>query len=289
MDYFLQQVFAGMATGSIYASLALALVMIYNTTGHINLAQGEMALVSTYFAWSLIEVGMPYFAAFALTIAASFLFGVVLETVIVRRFKDAPPLSLVVVFVGILLALNASAGWAWDYTIKTFPSPVEGWQTGTALVGAHSLFTIAVIGVLLALLFAFFNFTKVGLALRAASVNPVSARLTGVRVNRILALGWGLAAAIGAVGGMLIAPVLFLDPSMMLSVLLYGFAAALLGGLSSPAGAVAGGVLFGIVENLIGAFVLGNDLKLVFALATVIAVLLVRPQGLFGRIVVKRF
>jgi branched-chain amino acid transport system permease protein len=181
------------------------------------------------------------------------------------------------------------AGWGWGYTIKTFPSPVEGWQTGTALVGPHSLFTIIVISVLLAFLFAFFSFTKAGLALRASSVNPVSARLTGVRVDRMLALGWGLAAAIGAVGGMLIAPVLFLDPSMMLSVLLYGFAAALLGGLSSPIGAVAGGVLFGIVENLMGAFVLGNDLKLVFALATVIAVLLVRPQGLFGRIVVKRF
>lgn len=289
MDYFLQQVFAGLASGAIYASLALALVMIYNSTGHINLAQGEMALVSTYGAWTLLEAGLPYPAAFALTVVASFLFGVAIEAVVIRRFKDAPPLSLVVVFVGLLLALNAVAGWVWGYTIKPFPSPVEGWQTGTALVGAHSLFTIAVIGVLLVLLFAFFSFTRTGLALRAASMSPVSAGLSGVRVNRMLALGWGLAAAIGAVGGMLIAPVVFLDPSMMLSVLLYGFAAALLGGLSSPAGAVVGGLLFGVLENLVGAYLLGNDLKLVFALATVIAVLLVRPQGLFGRSVVKRF
>ncbi len=289
MDFFLQQVFAGVASGAIYACLALALVMIYNTTGHINLAQGEMALISTCAAWSLMQAGVPYPLAFALTVAGSFLFGAAIEIVLIRRFADASALSLVVVFVGLLLALNAIAGWVWGYTIKTFPSPVEGLSTGTALIGAHSLYIVVVATAMLGLLFAFFRLTRTGLALRAAAMNPVSAKLSGVRVNRMLALGWGLAASIGAVAGMLIAPVVFLDPSMMLSVLLYGFAAALIGGLDNPGGAVVGGVLFGVVENLVGAYVIGNDLKLVFALATVVIVLLVRPQGLFGRTVVKRF
>jgi branched-chain amino acid transport system permease protein len=288
MDLFIQQVFSGLATGAIYASLALALVMIFNSTNHINFAQGEMALVSTYFAWSLLAAGFPYWAAFLVTIAASFVFGVVIERTIIRSFHDAQPLTLVVVFMGLLLALNAFAGWIWGFELKEFPSPVRSLSTHTSLIGAQDVFTLAVTLALLLALFVFFRYTKLGLAMRAAALNPVSAKLVGIRVGWMLALGWGMAGALGAVAGMLMAPIVYLDPNMMLGVLLYAFASAMLGGLSNPAGAVAGGLIFGVMENLVGAYVIGHELKLTFALAVVVAVLLVRPAGLFGKTIVKR-
>lgn len=288
MDLFLQQTLAGISNGAIYAALGLALVMIFNTTGHINFAQGEMALLGTYVAWTLLAVGLPYWAVFPITMVAAFVFGVAVDRLVIRRFRNAPHLALVVVFVGLLLAFNASAGWIWGYTIKEFPSPVGGMSTGSALIGAHDLFVILVSFALLGVLFVFFRFTLLGLAMRAAARNPASARLIGIRVDRMLALGWGLAGILGTVAGLLIAPVTYLEPGMMMSVLLYAFAAAMLGGLNSPAGAVAGGLLFGVLENLAGTYVIGNDLKLSFALAVVVTVLVIRPNGLFGRPGVKR-
>lgn len=288
MDLFVQQIFSGLATGAIYASLALALVMIFNSTNHINFAQGEMALLSTYFAWTLLSIGFPYWAAFLVTVVVSFVFGVALERTIIRTFQKAQHLSLVVVFVGLLLTFNAMAGWIWGYLLKEFPSPVRSLATGTRLIGAHEAFVLAVTLALLLVLFVFFRYTKLGLAMRAAALNPASARLAGIRVGWMLAFGWGLAGALGAVAGMLIAPIVYLDPSMMLGVLLYAFASAMLGGLSNPAGAVAGGLIFGIMENLVGTYLIGHELKLTFALIVVITVLLVRPAGLFGKIVVRR-
>lgn len=288
MDLLIQQIVSGLATGSIYASLALALVMIFNSTNHINFAQGEMALLSTYFAWTLVAAGFSYWAAFAITVVVSFAFGVAVERIVIRSFRDAPHLSLVVVFIGLLLAFNALAGWIWGFLLKEFPSPVRGLSTGTPLIGAHELFVLAVTLSLLAVLFVFFRFTTLGLALRAAALNPGSARLVGIRVGWILALGWGLAGALGAVAGMLVAPVVYLDPNMMIGILLYAFASAMLGGLGNPAGAVAGGLIFGVMENIVGTYVIGHELKLTFALVVVIAVLLVRPAGLFGKVIVKR-
>lgn len=289
MDLFLQQVISGLATGSIYASFALALVMIFNSTNHINFAQGEMAMLSTYVGWTLLAAGLPYWLAFLLTIALSFVFGVLIERLIINRFKNAPHLSLVVVFVGLLLTFNALAGWIWGFQLREFPSPVRHLSTGTALISAHNILIICVTLALLMALFVFFRFTKLGLAMRAAALNPGSARLVGIRVGWMLALGWGLAGAIGAVGGMLIAPVIYLDPSMMMGVLLYAFASAMLGGLNSPVGAVLGGLIFGVLENLVGSYVIGNELKLTFALVVVVAVLLVKPSGLFGKTTVRRF
>lgn len=288
MDLLIQQVFSGLATGAIYASLALALVMIFNSTNHINFAQGEMALLSTYFAWTLMAAGLPYWAAFLLTVIVSFAFGVVVERVVIRSFHNAPHLSLVVVFIGLLLTFNALAGWIWGFLLKEFPSPVRNLSTGTPLIGAHELFVVAATLALLVVLYCFFRFTTLGLAMRAAALNPVSARLVGIRVSRMLALGWGLAGALGAVAGMLVAPIVYLDPHMMIGILLYAFASAMLGGLSNPAGAVAGGLLFGVMENLVGTYLIGHELKLTFALVVVIAVLLVRPAGLFGKVTVKR-
>ncbi|HTY65602.1 MAG TPA: branched-chain amino acid ABC transporter permease [Alphaproteobacteria bacterium] len=289
MELFWQQVLSGLATGSIYASLALALVMIYQATHLVNFAQGEMAMFSTYIAWALIQAGLPYWAAFVLTVAIAFVGGVAIERIVIRPLESANVLSLVIVFIGLLVIFNSVAGWIFTYTIKTFPSPFPAEARFThGYISAHEMGMIAVVLVVLALLFAFFRFTSLGLAMRAAAQNPISSRLVGIRVGWMLALGWGLAAAVGAVAGMMVAPIIFLDPNMMSGVLLYGFAAALLGGIDNPVGAVVGGFIVGVMENLVGAFVIGPDLKLTVALVLIIGVLVVRPAGLLGRRVVTR-
>jgi len=290
MNAFLDQIFAGLATGGIYASVALALVMIYQATHLVNFAQGEMAMFSTYIAWSLINAGMPYWAAFFLTIAIAFVLGVLVERIIVRPVERAPVLSVVVVFIGMLVIFNSLAGWIYTYTIKVFPSPFpkQPLHWGGHFVSAHQLGAVGVTLVVLALLYAFFRYTSLGLAMRAVAQNPESSRLVGIRVGRMLALGWGLASAIGAIAGMMVAPTVYLEPNMMSGILLYAFAAALVGGIDSPAGAVLGGFLVGVLENLLGAYVVGNELKLVVALVLIVGVLVVKPSGLFGKVHVTR-
>jgi len=283
------QVLAGLATGGIYASLALALVMIYQATHLVNFAQGEMAMFSTYIAWSLINAGVPYWVAFFLTIFFGFVLGVLIERVVIRPVENALVLVVVVVFIGLLVILNSVAGWIYTYTIKSFPSPFPAEPLfGIRYMSAHQLGAIGVTLVVLAVLYVFFRFTPVGLAMRAAAQNPVSSRLVGIRVGWMLALGWGLAAAVGAVAGMMIAPIVYLDPNMMSGILLYAFAAALLGGIDSPVGAVVGGFVVGVLENVLGAFVIGNELKLSVALVLIVGVLMVKPSGFFGKVHVTR-
>ena len=289
MEGLLHQIFAGLATGGIYASVALALVMIHQATHLLNFAQGEMAMFSTYIAWALINAGVPYWAAFALTLGFSFVVGAAVQHVVVGKVRGPSVLPVVVVFIGLLVIFNSLAGWIFTYTIKSFPSPFPAAPPfGQRYVSSHELGALAVTLVVLALLFAFFRFTSLGLAMRAAAQNPVSSRLVGIRVNRMLALGWGLAAAIGAVAGMMVAPIVYLDPNMMAGILLYAFAAALVGGIDSPGGAVVGGLLVGVLENVLGAYVIGNELKLSVALVLIVGVLVVRPSGLFGRVQVTR-
>ncbi len=289
MEAFWHQVLSGLATGGIYASLALALVMIYQATHLVNFAQGEMAMFATYIAWSLIQAGLPYWAAFFLTLGIAFVGGIVIERTVIRPLAGASVLAVVIVFIGLLVIFNALAGWIFSYIIKTFPSPFPAEPPfGNKYIGSHELGVIGVTLVVLVLLYVFFRYTKLGLAMRAAAQNPVSSRLVGIRVGWMLALGWGLAAAVGAVAGMMVAPIVFLDPNMMSGVLLYAFAGALLGGIDNPAGAVIGGFLVGVLENLIGAFVIGNELKLSVALALIVGVLVVRPAGLMGRHIVSR-
>lgn len=289
MDAFLHQLLAGLSTGGIYASVALALVMIYQATHHINFAQGEMAMFSTFIAWMLIQAGFPYWVAFGLTVGISFVMGAALEVTVIRPMRNAPVLSVVVVFIGMMVIFHSLAGWLFGYTIKQFPSPFspDAWYGGP-LMSPHEVGAIFVTLVVVALLFSFFRFTSVGLAMRAAAQNPESSRLVGINVNRMLMLGWGLAGAIGAVGGMMVAPVVFLDPHMMMGVLLYAFAGALIGGIDNPVGAVIGGFLVGILENLVGTYVVGTELKLSVALILIIGVLIVRPAGLFGKVIVTR-
>ncbi len=289
MEGFVHQVVAGLATGGIYASVALALVMIYQATHHVNFAQGELAMFSTYFAWTLIQAGVPYWGAFVLTVIFAFVLGAAIERIILRPVENGPVLTVVVVFIGLLVIFNSLAGWIYSYTIKSFPSPFpSGPVFGQNIVSAHELGAIAVTLVVLLALFAFFRFTPLGLAMRAAAQNPVSSKLVGIRVGRMLALGWGLAGAVGAIAGMMVAPIVYLDPNMMAGILLYAFAAALVGGIDNPAGAVLGGFIVGVLENVLGAYVIGNELKLSVALVLIIGVLLVKPTGLLGRRTVTR-
>ena len=289
MDTFLHQVLSGLATGGIYASIALALVMIYQATHHVNFAQGELAMFSTYIAWTLIDAGVPYWGAFVLTLGFSFVAGVVIERVIVRPIEDKPVFAVVTVFVGLLLILNSLAGFLYGYTIKSFPSPFpsDAWYA-SSYMSAHEVGMITVTLGMLLLVFLFFRFTSLGLAMRAAAQNPLSSRLVGIRVGWMLALGWGLAGMIGSVAGMMAAPIVYLDPNMMAGVLLYGFAAALLGGINNPWGAAMGGFIVGVLENLAGAYVVGTEVKLTVALVIIVGMLLVRPSGLFGRTLVTR-
>lgn len=289
METLLQQLATGLSTGGIYACLALALVMIYQATNHVNFAQGEMAMFSTFIAWTLLEAGVPYWGAFLLTLVVSFVIGAALEFIVIRPLHKAPELSIVVAFVGLLVIFHSAAGWLFGGQIKKFPSPfpMDAWYGGL-LMSAHQVGAIFVAMVIVGTLFSFFRFTTMGLRMRAAAQNPDSARLLGVNVGQMLMLGWGLAGAIGAVAGMMVAPVVYLDPGMMSGVLIYAFAGALVGGIDSPLGAIVGGFTVGVLENLLGTYVVGTELKLSVALVLIVGVLTIRPAGLLGRHIVHR-
>jgi branched-chain amino acid transport system permease protein len=286
-----QQVVSGLAQGSIFASLALALVLIYRATDVLNFAQGEMATFTTYIAWSLMN-HMPYWPAFALTLVIAFVGGAAVERTIIRPVEHRPEIVIVIVTIGLLIALNGLAAWIWNPEVKAFesPFPFRTTEIGGVVISYQD---VGVLGVCLAtvvLLWAFFRFTQTGLVMRAVANSQDASRLMGVRVGWMLALGWGFAAVLGAVAGMMVAPTVFLDPTMMLVVLIYSFAAAVLGGIDSPLGAVVGGLVLGVLINVLGTYVdfIGGELRLPAALLVLLIVLLIRPQGLFGHRVVRR-
>ena len=288
---FAQQVVSGLSTGGVYASLALALVIIYRSTGVVNFAQGEMATFTTFIAWSLMN-HMTYWPAFLLTCLIAFGGGVALQRTLIRPFEGAPVLTIVIVTLGLALIFNGGSAWIWGAQVRSFESPfsTRPIRVGGVAFSIQDIGIIVVCFVLVGLLALLFRFTKIGLALRASAVNPDESRLVGIRVGWMLALGWGLAAVLGAVSGMMAAPIVFLDPNMMVPILLYAFAAAILGGLDSPVGAVVGGLLFGVLLNLVSAYwgFVSGALKLPFGLAVILVVLLVRPTGLFGRRSVRK-
>ena len=292
MAELLQQIVSGLASGAIYASLALALVLIYRSTAVINFAQGEMATFTTYTAWSLMHHGMSYWPAFVLTLAIAFAGGVAVERVVIRPVERRPELVIVIVTIGLLLTINATIGWIWGADVKAFDSPFPNntWDVHGVTISIQDVGTLGVCLFTVLLLWGFFRFTTVGLAMRAVAINPNASRLLAVRVGWMLALGWGLAAVLGAVAGMMAAPTVFLDPSMMLVILIYAFAAAVLGGIDSPVGAVVGGLALGVLINLLSRYVdfVGTELRLPTALAVLLVVLIIRPQGLFGHRVVRR-
>jgi len=287
-----QQVTSGLAAGAIYASVALALVLIYRSTDVVNFAQGEMATFTTYIAWSLMHHGLSYWPAFVLTLLIAFGGGVGVERLLIRPVERRPEIVIVIVTIGLLIALNGLTGWIWGPEVKAFDSPFPNntVDVGGVVISVQDIGTFCVCLATVLVVWAFFRFTTVGLAMRAVAVNPDASRLMGVRVGWMLALGWGLAAVLGAVAGMMAAPTVFLDPDMMLVILIYAFAAAVLGGIDSPVGAVAGGLVLGVVINLLGRYVnfVGQELRLPSALALLLLVLLIRPSGLFGRVAVRR-
>jgi branched-chain amino acid transport system permease protein len=293
MADFFQQVVSGLASGGVYGALALALVLIHRATGVINFAQGEMATFSTYIAWTLTaNHGLSYWPAFAAALVVSFVAGFGIHQAVIRPVERGPQIRVVIVTIGLLLLINGLMTWIWSGEVRAVPSPfpTRTIDVGGVAISLQDIGTIAVCVGAVAVLWAFFQFTKVGLALRAAAVNPTEARLVGIRVPWMLGLGWGLAAALGAIAGMLTAPSVFLDPNMMQAVLIYAFAAAVLGGIDSPVGAVVGGLMLGVGLNLLGVYVdfIGADLRLPAALLVILVVLLVRPAGLFGKPQVKR-
>ena len=284
MQGFPLQVLAGLSTGAIYASLALALVMIYRATGDLNFAQGQMAMMSAFVAAALIRAGLPYAGAILLTVALSFAGGCVLYLGLVRPVAERDATSGVVLLLGIYMILDSAAGFVWGHDPSDFPSPFgDGGLFSNSFMSAHELGTIVCVLVLMGAMQAAFRLTRLGLGLRAAAEAPQSSALVGIPVIRMVAFGWGAAAAVGALAGVLVAPMVLLEPQMMAGILVYGFAGALLGGIDSPLGAALGGFLVGVAENLLGTYVIGTELKFSAALILIVAVLILRPAGLFGR------
>jgi branched-chain amino acid transport system permease protein len=289
---FAQQIAAGVREGSIYAGLALALVIIYRSTRVINFAQGEMATFATFIAWSLQNHGLTFWAAFPIVLVIAFAGGVAVERILIRPVENASVLTIVIITLGLALLLNGLMSVIWGGANRQFHGPfsTRTIDVGGVPISVQDIGIVVTSLVLVAILALFFRYTRLGLALRGAAANPDSSRLVGVRVGWMLALGWGIAAVLGAVAGMMIAPVVFLDPNMMQTILLYAFAAAVLGGLDSPLGAVVGGILLGVTITLLGRYVgfIGSTLKLPAALLLILVLLLVRPGGLFGKVAVRR-
>lgn len=286
MTTLLQQILDGLASGAIYATLAMALVLTFRVSKVVNFAQGELALISTYVAWQATAWGASIYLAAVAGIVSGFVLGALLERVVVRRFDTKNEFAIIIALFGVFLTLSSLAGFIWGYQPKSLPSvfPQRVWDIDGVRLSASTLGIIGTLAIEVVLLWWFFTRTKIGLAMRAGASNPLSARLVGIDVGRMLMLGWGVAACLGAVAGILAAPKLLLEPSTMFAVLIYSLAAATLGGMDSPGGAVVAGLIIGISENLAGTYIewLGADLKIAVPLAVIFVVLIVRPNGIWG-------
>lgn len=292
MQTFIQLVVDGLSTGSIYAALALAIVLVNQATGLINFAQGGIAVLSAYIAYQFTVWGLPLILAILASVVVSFFIGAFIERYLMRRFEKGDPDTAVVVTIGLLTLITGICAWIWSYNNLQFPSlfPLDTVTIFGAVVSVRSLGTIFVIVVIMLILQGLFLGTKLGLALRAVAINPESASFSGLKVGRLLMVGWGLAAALGAVAGAMVAPQLTLTPGMMDGALVYALAAVIIGGLSSPLGAVVAAWLIGVLENLAAVYVpfIGYDLRIAVPFILLFIILILRPQGLFGRKVVVR-
>jgi branched-chain amino acid transport system permease protein len=291
-DIFAQQTVAGLSQGAIFASLALALVLIYRATEVINFAQGEMAMATTYIAYQLTLWHITYWLAFFLTLVIAFVLGAVVYGLLIRPVQHRSVIALVIITVGLFILIDGLVTWKWGADLKFMQAPFgpRVYHAGGVAFSRQDIGVLLVTILSVLVLWVLFQFTKLGLAMRAAALRPAAAALVGVRVDWMLAIGWGLAAVLGAVAGLMTEPSQFLQPTMMQAILLYSFAAAVLGGLESPAGAVIGGLLLGVFLNLIGQYVgfATSELRLPIAFAVLLVVLLLKPTGLFGRKQVRR-
>jgi branched-chain amino acid transport system permease protein len=286
MTLFLQQVIAGLAAGAVYAAVALSLALIYRSIKHINFAQGEMALFTTYIAWQLHAWGAPMVLAALAAVLCGFALGALVQATVMTHFEGKSDLALVVATLGLFLAFNGLSSVIWGGHTKTMPSTLPGGvvRIGDVSISVTSIATLVAVGLCVAGLSLAFKRTRLGMSIRAVASNPESASLLGIDTARVHIVGWGLAAAFGSLAGLFVAPKLFLQPEMMFDVLIYAFAGLALGGLDSIFGAVVASLFVGVAENLAGAYVpgVGNDLKILVPLALIVVVLLVRPSGLFG-------
>lgn len=287
MGTFIQLVIDGLSAGSIYAALALAIVLVNQATGLINFAQGGMAVLAGYIAYSFLQAGLPLIVAILASVVVSFLLGALIERFLIRRFEGGDPDTAVVVTIGLLTLITGICGWIWSFNNLQFPSlfPVANVDVLGAVVSIRSIgTTLVIVGIMIVLQLLFVG-TKLGLALRAVAINPQSSAFSGLPVGRLLMVGWGLAAALGAIAGALVAPQLTLTPGMMDSALVYALAAVILGGLSSPLGVVIAAWLIGVLENLAAVYIpfIGHDMKIAVPFILIFVVLFLRPQGLFGR------
>ncbi len=284
MTFFFDLVIGGLSIGACYALVALAMVIIYKTSEVPNFAQGEMAMISTFVAFMLLDrFGMGFWTAAVLTLVFAFLLGALLEFAFLRPAKDPSILGLIVITLGAEMILYGLAGWKWGANQKPFPVPFSeysGITPGGIMITEINLWTFVTSLLVMALLFIFFRYTRLGVAMKAVQQNPFAAKAMGIPTKRIMSLTWGLSSMTGAVAGMLIAPMATLDPNMMLDPMLKGFAGAVLGGMTSLPGAALGGYLLGLIENFFGGYV-SLEFKSVVAFAVIVIILCVRPSGLF--------
>jgi branched-chain amino acid transport system permease protein len=282
---FINLTLSGISTGAIYAAVALALVLIWRATRIVNFAQGAMLMFTTFLASVVIEAGNPYWLGLIVALASGLVLGSAVERVLVRRVESAPPLNAVIVTLGLLVLLEAAAGMIWGNTPRSFPAAfsIQGFKVGGTrlLFSPNALFIVLVVLAVAGGLALFFQMTTLGLRMRAAAFAPEVARLQGVRVGRMFTIGWALAALVGSLAGVLVAPSVFVGPNQFDSILIYAFVAAVLGGLDSPFGAIVGGVILGLVLSYVSGYE-GSALAPLAALVVLVATLMIRPSGLFS-------
>ena len=291
MQRFVDLTLNGIANGAIYAAVALSLVLIWRATRILNFAQAGMLMFTTFIAWTAIDHGASYWVGFAVALVSGLLLGALVERVVIRPVEGAPALNAIIVTLGVLVLLQAAAGMIWGGNPRSFPPAfsIKGYVIGdhAVLFSPFDLFTVVVVGVLMAAVILLFTRTSLGLRMRAAAFAPEVARLVGVRVGHMFTVGWALASLAGSLAGVLVAPSVFVAPNTFDSVLVFGFTAAVIGGLESPLGALVGGTTLGLALSYVSGYG-GAELVTLGALVILIAVLMVRPSGLFTRAQARR-
>jgi len=287
---FLQMLASGIAVGSSYALMGLAMVIIYKTSEVVNFAQGEMALLSIFLTYMVLEFhGFPFYLAFPGALVFAVLLGFLLEFAVLRRAKEPNVLGMIIITIGLEMIIMGIVSWKFGADPKTMPFPIGSYESvslGGIFISSLEVLTFFVALVIMIVLFLFLRYSKLGIAMKATQQNPTAARLMGIRTNRILMFTWGISSLVGCVAGLLIAPTT-MQPYMMWDPMLKGFAAAVLGGMTSLPGSIFGAYAVGIIENLFGGYV-SIEFKSVVAFAIIVLVLCFRPSGLFARHYVKK-
>lgn len=285
-----QQILSGLATGSIYALGAFGLVLIFKTMDTVNFAQGKMAMVTAFIAWTCMNrFHTPYWAAFIVAVVFGAVMGMAIERVFLRPVQGSSPLTLIIITLGLVMILEGVAGWVFGFDTKSFTEAIKGSPVSVlgAKISPHNILIIVVTFAIMLGIYLFFKYTRAGIAIRATAQDITTSYLMGINVSRVFSSTWAVSAMIGAIAGMLIAPVTFMSTNMMDEVQLKAFSAAVLGGFTSLEGAVAGGLILGVLENLVAGYI-SPEFKTSFAFALIIVILWIKPSGLFGNMQRKK-